>query len=256
MFQSATRVTSLLAVVTLAGGLASAAPITTDLVGASKDASARATGFTDFFNSGSGESINIGELSGIQYRGFVQFDLASLGSNINVTSATVMFRVLGEPTGASYNVAVYRLLQDWAEGDGDQNGAGATGGVTGKYPDQASTGVQWGAIGADQAGVDRAASPTVSIDVKAAANRTTVPGVTGQFVKWDVTGDVQDFVDGTTTNHGWLFVGDAGDRLNVLTTEKAGYEPRLRITYELVPEPASVALAGLGSLTLVWRRGR
>ena len=83
-----------------------------------------------------------------------------------------------------------------------------------------------------------------------------VPGSTGQWMTWDVTVDVQSFVDGTATNYGWSIMDEkywGGANIPLIffrTKEYGAYVPYLKV----IPTPGVLALLALGGLVTHQRR--
>jgi hypothetical protein len=116
------------------------------------------------------------------FRILVRFDLSAIepGSTIQTASLELCLdRISGDKSTRSY--AVHRVTKPWKEDEVTCN--------------QASNGVPW-----DNKCGDYDPWPT---DTMAISKRTLTsdPNV---FVPWDVTADVQDFLDGVVPNNGWL----------------------------------------------------
>ena len=120
-------------------------------------------------------------------RALVQFDLSGVPAGATITNATLRMPAIGG-TGA-FDIGAYRLTESWDEGDGTA-GSGAT------WRDR-SAGVAWGSDGGDF-------DPT-AVD-------TITASTTGNN-DLDITSLVQDWVDGTSANHGVLLGSeDTGGR--------------------------------------------
>ncbi len=174
-------------------------------------------------------------------RGLLRFDLTTLPEGAVVTSAVLKLTqaLANERTGdGKIPISVYRVLQDWNEGDGVYGGPGAN------WTYRQNNSAAWGAEGADGA-ADRAADPTATTDIL------------NNPQQWDVTSDVQLMLSGHASNYGWLVVaddGEGGDRYRFRSREAAeAQHPRLEISY-VIPEPSSVALGAVGALLLLRRR--
>ncbi len=73
---------------------------------------------------------------------------------------------------------------------------------------------------------------------------------------WDLNGDGQfdDFVGNTVTDADWTFSGPATHSLGVRVSDDDGGSSTHAFAVEIVPEPASMVLLGLGGLALIKRR--
>jgi hypothetical protein len=75
-------------------------------------------------------------------------------------------------------------------------------------------------------------------------------------MEWDVTADVQAFVDGSATNYGWTVLDETywgGGNIPIMdfrTKEHGQLVPYLAV----VPEPGSLGLLLLGGFRLLGRR--
>ena len=119
--------------------------------------------------------------------------------------------------GGGRTIDIHYLTQDWTEGTGDatESGDGATWNTYNGTDN-------WGAPGSDYYG-----TATDSITMKSK----------NSWYAWTVTGDVQDFADGTTTNYGWIVKDNdetvaqtqAGEHHS--RTSGSGLEPYLAVTF-------------------------
>lgn len=152
----------------------------------------------------------------------VRFDISSIPTGTNITSATLNLYYFkwwdNNPAGRS--LTCYRITSDWDDSDVTWN----------NRPTWLPPG-QW---------TDAAA----------------VPGSTGQWMAWDVTSDVQEFVDGTAANFGWSIMdekywGGAGIPLIGFRTREYGtFVPYLQV----VPSPGVPSLLAIAGLVLSSRR--
>ena len=108
------------------------------------------------------------------------------------------------------------MIQDWTEGTGDATEPG--------------DGVTWNTYNGTEdwtEGGSYNGTATDSITVKSHDS----------WYAWTVTGDVQDFVDGTTTNYGWIVKDNSEDSAQTQTgqhhsrTSGSGLEPYLAVTF-------------------------
>jgi hypothetical protein len=148
----------------------------------------------------------------------VKFDLSSIPSGATITSATLKLVKTGGDTGAK-NLAAHRLTKNWVESQTTWN----------IY----STGNNWTNI------------LNVTSDYAAATATTSVSA--NATYSWDVTSDVQNFVDAVHTNYGWLmrypFDSNTDDGVGTAfsfifgTSENAtsGNRPVLTVEYSAAP---------------------
>ena len=84
-----------------------------------------------------------------------------------------------------------------------------------------------------------------------------MPGQTGAWVEWDVTADIQAFVnDPEVSNYGWLLMDPEPwgmgniPRAYFRTKEHDSYHPYLTV----VPEPGTLVTLALGTAAVLRRR--
>ncbi|CVK34344.1 DNRLRE domain-containing protein [Methanoculleus bourgensis] len=102
-----------------------------------------------------------------RYNGLIRFDLSSIPEGATIESAT-LYGYMHNKVGGDKEVAAYRVTEAWNE-----------------------TGVTWNTRPSN------ATQPTSITD----------PGSAKSWVSWDVTQDVQAYVEGTP-NYGWLLTYD------------------------------------------------
>lgn len=168
----------------------------------------------------------VGPQSGLthQSRSYLWFPLlAAIPANATVNTASLELYVSDWPFGGSSTMGVYRVTQDWNES------------------------FSWGT---------RPATELTALDT------TSISSDARDWSTWDVTGVVQEWVQGSSANHGFMVAGaPAPDSLAGegwacaalgRTSDDAAHAPRLVITYAQVPvateipEPATVVLVGTG----------
>ena len=144
----------------------------------------------------------------------LQFDLSNIPSTCTIDSASLVLKVTGVQGSTAFTVNAHRVTSEWAEGtrcDGD--------GVANWNDRMTST--SWGTAGGDYDG--------------AVAGSTSVSTV-GVYT-WTITSLVEDWVDGTYTNHGLLLrtpAVTADDRWKKYAGRENSTEadqPRLEVTY-------------------------
>src|SRR5262249_11285855 len=101
-------------------------------------------------------------------------------------------------------------------------------------------------------------------DYVGTASATQAVNINPQFVTWSSQGlinDVQGWVDGTTSNFGWMIIGDEGTngtsrRFVSSEAPNASFHPELTVDYILTPEPSSISLALIAGIALLSGRRR
>lgn len=179
---------------------------------------------------------------GNTYKGLIKFDLSSLPDNAIIISATLSLYCTAEDSTSDATVNVRRSLVEWYEGV--KNGVAPDAGQDGSTWNlrNANGSVAWASGGAGGgSGTDYASSATDSKSI------TT----TGQFFDFNVKADVQAFLNGSATNHGWWILVDA-----ILATNRkyfassdsatAAQRPKLVIVYS---DPLVANLAGTSTIT-------
>jgi len=130
----------------------------------------------------------------------IKFDVSSITSGSRILSAELNLYYYdndnGNPAGRSLNL--YRVTSDWSED-------------TVTWNDGRPTNSQF-------------------------RSKIVVPSSPNQWMQWDVTNDIQGFVDGTQNNYGWKIYDDVGCILNSIQTifrtkEYGSYIPYLEIEY-------------------------
>jgi hypothetical protein len=217
-------------------------------------------------NNGGEQWVNAGTTqNGTRNRGLFQWDLTSLiPVGATILSASVTFEVIKVPGCgmASSSFSLYRMFSSWGEGNkvaiDNQGGQGApatAGEVTWNARFFGST--PWAAPGG-LAGVDFSASPSASQYIYDVGRSPYVFSSGSELVN-----DVQSWVNDPKSNFGWMLASD--DEGTPFTARRFasredpfGRAPILTVDYELVPEPGSLQLWGVGVLGFVciWRRAR
>ena len=224
---------------------------------------------TGALSNGSGQNFFVGRTStttNVARRAVIAFDIAgNVPAGATIDSVSLTLNLDEAPLSpASTSIGLHRLLADWGEGASDppfQEGGGAastTGDATWIHTFFDS--VLWASAGGDF--------------VATASAARTVAGV--GFYSWGPTAtlraDVQDWLDNTATNYGWLLLGDEAtlttargfESLQSLTTAN---RPALTVEYtraaatgagrvpdgDLVPgTPLMVEHAAGGEIRLSW----
>lgn len=185
-----------------------------------------------FANDGTGALLGVTSTSivGLE-RSMVRFNQAAIAAAAGgqaVESAELRMTVAGIPLGwGGGTLAVHSMNRDWPEGNG----------LAGHGPswvcrDDQNTTLPWLLIDNCNPGDEWAMSfrPGVPYPFDAVPEDTVPAFTTDRTITFDVTSDVQSFLAGTKTNHGWLIKGDdallAGEWINFGSRE-SGTPPRL-----------------------------
>ena len=152
----------------------------------------------------------------------VRFDTSSIPTGTTITSATLnlYYFAWSDHNPAGHPITCYRITGDWDEED-----------VTWDTRPSWLPSGQW-------------------------TDSVKIPGSTGKWMTWDVTAEVQAFIDGDYTNYGWCLMdetywGGTGIPMPKFRTKEYGdYIPFL----EVVPTPAALTLLVLGGLVTRRRR--
>lgn len=136
-------------------------------------------------------------LVGYELDTLVKFNLSSISSGATIESAklNLYYYQYSDSSPSGNPVGAYRIMSTWSE----------------------ST-TNW---------LNR---PTYDV---VATDSVSWPGSYG-WVQWDVTSDVQDFVDGTETNYGWQIMNSAASGNSMIyfrTSDYSDYHPYLEITF-------------------------
>lgn len=160
-------------------------------------------------------------------RGLIKFDLSSIPNGSQVVAATLRL-YCSSLTGSNVEVNVHRSLVQWFEGN--QTGGAPPGGEDGSTWNNknANGATSWGAVGGQSA-----------TDYDATATVTTTVTAGSQYYTFDVTEDVQNFLDGVQTNHGWWLINTIESGGTTLLTTFASSDsataeqrPELQVVYQ------------------------
>ncbi len=189
------------------------------ILSASKDSFIRSK--TPNKNEGGNTILNI-QFNGTN-RVLVAFDIAAPP----VQTATLRLFVSNNSNnwGSGRPVEVYRLLEDWTEGNGNEDDRGTGPGVTWNCSTDnnitnngTNCAVKWN-------GGNFVAAPTDSVLI--------TNGLTDQYIEFDVTADVNAFINGTA-NYGWL-IKKANEmengRIEINSRENSYNQPQLLLTW-------------------------
>ena len=179
--------------------------------------------------------------------GLVRFDLSSIPVGQVITSASLrLYSAAHNASQGTVTHEVYRETDAWGEGVGNGTPAGA--GEASWNNRDGSTGSGWGgAAGGWGTGMSLGSNVLDSAD-------TTGTG----WAEWTVTSAVQGWYDGTYDNNGLLLikVGGDWDKFRSREGSNSAEWPDLVVTYEVIPEPATMGLLAMGALMILPRRRR
>ncbi len=163
-------------------------------------------------------------------RTLIKFDLTEIPSNATIVSADIMLYCSNVNGSGSYSL--YKMRRHWDEGDfycgkgvpstyGECDSTDITGGCCWEYYSGTNA---WGTAGADNTTTDRYSTAETSVTVSSTGWKT-----------WDVISAIQDIVDGTTENYGFIIIGPSSGMNNASfkSSECAEFElkPKLEIEW-------------------------
>lgn len=216
------------------------------------------------YNLGANSKIQVGRTDSADNRSLIRFDVGALPAYQQIDSITLKLTVSGGENGMSNRTEVYEIAADnvgWIEGTGADVGDKDTTGSTYAYREGDSQTPWAGSAGLGSAGTDY-------IDTLLASATFTGTPTVGEVVSFTFAGDANAL---TAILDRWTAPGgNAGllllegltqtqqhDRVQYRSREdSAGGGPRLVVDYAPAPapEPASLALLGLGGLLMLPRR--
>lgn len=178
-------------------------------------------------SNGGGASLFAGRIrTGQLRRALVKFDLSSIPAGSQITAASFQMRAV-QSNAASSNHSLHRITTDWQPGTVNATlnpgqGAPAQPGDATWIFSSFNT-IRWTSSGGD---------------FVSAASASAVASV-GATVVWSdaqLTQDVQDWVDGTAPNFGWILIGNeitnqTAFRFNSSEGGSVGTRPRLTVDY-------------------------
>jgi hypothetical protein len=200
---------------------------------------------TPDFNMGA-SSLAVGSTAhGLGARALLRFDVSAIPSNATITSVTLSFSVFRTPLsgGQPSLFGVHRFLKPWVEGTGSGNaGSPAAMGET-TWRSQFQSVALWSQPGT-QADADYMAAPgsTVSVSDMGGYTFATTP---------ELVGDVQAWVSGTATNHGWIMISAQEDTpetaRRIYSREDPSPPPQLQIEYTTQPNDPVPQITSAGA---------
>lgn len=201
-------------------------------------------------NLGGGDFFNAGTAgNGFRNRALMLFDPTELiPAGAVITSAQLSLFVVRQPNTGLQNstFSLRRVLQSWAEGaqipgeDGPGIGVPASSGEA-TWNNRFSGGTLWAQPGG-QAGVDF--STTISSMAFVGSLGDEIIFASGPVL----IADVQFWLDNPLSNFGWMLKTESeavGKTARSFASRERGFGPTLTLSYTVVPEPGTFALAGL-----------
>lgn len=179
-------------------------------------------------NQGTSNNLAVRLQTADQINGLLSFSgLSNISPSSTVSSATVgIYKTQGVGTGTS-TARFQRLLRNWNETQSTWN--------------IWSTGNNWTTSGGLSDGNDRSATTTcdLAVDVTSADNYKTVSSA-------QLAADVEDFIDGTSSNYGWIL--EQIDNTDSYITYRAsdytdGQRPYLSVTHAAAGGPTIPIIA-------------
>ncbi len=167
-------------------------------------------------------------------RALLNFDLTQIPNNATIQSVELELAIFKAPNSNTHNMKLHRVMSDWGEGN---SGAGISGGagVQAATNDATwshrfyNTSQTWSQMGGDFVNM---ASATAGVQF---VNSPSIPKA--QWSSAGLVTDVQEWIEGTNSNFGWILIGDesttltakkfvGGDNTSILFPK-----PKLTITY-------------------------
>ena len=180
-------------------------------------------------SNGHGEFIVAGGATGLAAtrRGLVSFNVVSAGIPVGSTIVDAVFSMnLAESIGGASTVGVHKVLKAWGEAGSDATGNEFEGAPAQQFDAtwhfSMFNGTAWSNAGGDFSG----ASASVSVDAF---------GIY-EWIGGGLIDDVQEWLDDSSLNHGWLIHGsEAIENVKGFTSRDSSnivLRPTLEITYE------------------------
>ncbi len=169
------------------------------------------------------------------HRILVRFDLSSVPPGTPIESAVLsLYHVRNTDAGDDrpQEVNVYRVTSPWTEGTGDNPYPEPGYAPDGATWTLAGPGIPWKTAGGD-------------FDPARQASATAPPFSNPDWVSWDVTGLVGEWMNGGAPNHGLMLRAGGGEWLEHRFASRnaavPGQRPRLIIRYGAIPTPTPIA---------------
>jgi len=212
-------------------------------------------------NGGQGWVLAGTTQNGTRNRGLFQWDFTGVippGATILSVDLALAVTRVPDASRVDSSFSLYRMLVPWGEGNkvaienrGGQ-GAPATAGEA-TWNDRLLGSASWGAPGG---------APGVDFLANSSGSQYIYDVGRSPYHFTELVGDVQGWVNNPQSNFGWMLISD--DETTPFTARRFGSReepfgnvPTLTIDYELVPEPGTFWLCGLGLAAFGigrWRR--
>jgi hypothetical protein len=163
-------------------------------------------------NYGSNAELEVQVFNNADSQALYRFDISSIAAGTTIAKAVAKIFVIAQPVDADVNL--YRITSDWQEG-------------TATWDNMA-----------------------IAYDAGIAHGSIPVGSPTGQFVDVDITGLVQQWVNGIVPNHGVMLVTNAFNDDSTYTSKEYGNvsrRPLLEVTTvsgQLAVSPATISVTG------------
>ncbi len=218
---------------------------------------------TGALSNGAGDFLFAGRIAprggSLLRRGLIRFDISTVASGSNVSSATLRLGMNKSDRVGASTVSLHRLTRAWGEGtsnaDNDEGGGIATTAGDASWTQAVSPGTNWTTPGGDFV-----ATASASLLLNADGNYTW--GSNAGMVS-----DVQLWINNPASNFGWIILGDESSATTATAMRflsrtgpitATADRPLLTIDVAAIPEPASsvLVLSSIGWLALRRRAAR
>jgi hypothetical protein len=162
-----------------------------------------------------------------RFRTLMRFDLDEIPSTATIVKAEVRLYMDSAGGTAARTLGFHRSLVEFFGGNMNA-GTPNVNVPASTWNNRIHDTTAWSTPGG-QAGTEWAATATDSI---------SVPVIVDRWYEWDLTADVQDFVDGTATNYGWWIINEDEDVANsfrrfLVDLTFQSTTPTLYVTYQI-----------------------